>query len=253
MTKNDERIFSFLKGFDIIIFLAVLLMFIKLLASVVFYKAINDNGYVWYIVEVGVELCLSALLMIYLVKHRKGSSCHYENMVHAAYCDDLTHLPNRRSLEKKFKEVLANKISDSCNHFILFLDLDKFKIVNDNLGHHIGDKLLQAAAKRLTNCVREDDFVCRLGGDEFVILFSNVTEVKGADKIASKIVEVFRQPFSIDGNELHLTASIGISRFPADGDDFEVVMKKADTAMYKAKRHGKNNYQFYTEDIESFD
>jgi diguanylate cyclase (GGDEF)-like protein len=253
MTKKAESVFSFLESFRIIIFTAVFLLLMKLLASLIFYKAVSDKIRLWFTIESGVELCLSAILMIYLVKHRKGSGCHYENMAHAAYCDHLTHLPNRRSLEKKFKEVLDNKISDSYNHFILFLDLDKFKIVNDSLGHHIGDKLLQAAAKRLTNCVRAEDFVCRLGGDEFVILFSNVAEIKGAEKIASKIVDVFRQPFSIDGNELHLTASIGISRFPADGDDFEVLIKKADTAMYKAKRHGKNNYQFYTDDAESFD
>ena len=163
---------------------------------------------------------------------------------HQAYHDYLTGLPNRSFSLERISLSIQN-----CSHFaVLFLDLDDFKRINDSLGHGLGDKVLQVIAGKLPELVREEDMVSRLGGDEFVILLEDVTS-KDASIVASKIVESFRNPLQIDSQEIFITPSIGISRFPEDGNDVECLLGKADLAMYYAKKKGKNNFQFYTPSI----
>jgi diguanylate cyclase (GGDEF)-like protein len=129
---------------------------------------------------------------------------------------------------------------------IMFLDLDQFKLVNDTLGHTVGDGLLQAAAARLVSCVRADDTVARMGGDEFTILLSDIPDTRGAATVAQKVLDSISQPIEVDGHELYVSTSIGIAMFPDDGMDAETLLKNADRAMYRAKELGRNNYQFAT-------
>src|SRR5205814_2302687 len=132
------------------------------------------------------------------------------------------------------------------NHLaVLFLDLDRFKVINDSLGHNIGDRLLQEVAQRVQSCLRESDTVARLGGDEFTLLLPNLVNSEDAAPIAQKIIETIRAPFHIDGRELYTTTSIGISLYPEDAADAETLIKNADTAMYQAKEQGRDNYQLF--------
>jgi diguanylate cyclase (GGDEF)-like protein len=129
---------------------------------------------------------------------------------------------------------------------VLFLDLDRFKLINDTLGHTIGDHLLQAIGERLTSCVREEDSVARVGGDEFTVLMMDLRRPADAMVVARKILDLVAQPITVDGHELFVTCSIGISLSPADGTDAEALLKNADNALYRAKEAGKNNYQLCT-------
>jgi len=163
---------------------------------------------------------------------------------HQAYHDYLTGLTNRSfSLER-----ISLSIHKSLHFAVLFLDLDDFKRINDSLGHGLGDKVLQAIARKLKDLVRQEDMVSRLGGDEFVILLEEATS-KDASIIASRIIESFKTPLQVSNQEICITPSIGISRFPEDGNDVESLLGKADIAMYFAKKKGKNNFQFYTPSI----
>jgi diguanylate cyclase (GGDEF)-like protein len=128
---------------------------------------------------------------------------------------------------------------------VLFLDRDRFKVINDSLGHNIGDQLLQAVAVRVQSCVRESDTVARLGGDEFTLLVPNLSHAEDAAVVAQKLLDAIRYPFHIEGRELFATTSIGISLFPEDGVDSETLIKNADTAMYQAKEQGRDNYQLF--------
>ncbi len=128
----------------------------------------------------------------------------------------------------------------------MLIDLDRFKVINDTLGHAIGDRLLQEVAQRLTGCLREGDTVARLGGDEFMLLLPGVEHTKSTIKIVQKILETFKSPFYFNDHELHITTSIGIALYPDDGEDAQTLLKNADTALHRAKEQGRNNYQFYT-------
>lgn len=172
-----------------------------------------------------------------------------QKMTHLAQHDFLTNLPNRMLLGDRVTNAIALARRHGKQGAVLFLDLDLFKQVNDSLGHLLGDKLLQAIAQRLAACVRASDTVSRQGGDEFVVL---LTEIGHADDVAlsaEKILHSLATLHSIAGKELHITASIGISIYPDDGQDAETLMKCADTAMYHAKDRGRNNYQFFTKDM----
>ncbi len=129
----------------------------------------------------------------------------------------------------------------------MFLDLDHFKKVNDSLGHSIGDGLLKAVVDRLRQCVRDSDTICRQGGDEFLIVLDDVRSLEAMSRVAESILEAISAPFEIDGFELFITASIGISTYPDDASDFETLFKRADTAMYHAKESGRNAYRYFTE------
>jgi len=165
-----------------------------------------------------------------------------------AYHDPLTKLPNRTLLRDRFHQALGvTNRGNGGTVALLFLDLDQFKSVNDSLGHETGDRLLVAVAKRLQGCVREVDTVSRLGGDEFVVVLTDVPNSHAVSLVAQKILDHLGELFEIDHHRLNTSASIGISLHPDDGDDFDTLLKVADTAMYHAKDSGRNTYRFFTD------
>jgi diguanylate cyclase (GGDEF)-like protein/PAS domain S-box-containing protein len=172
-------------------------------------------------------------------------------LAHFAQHDSLTDLPNRSLLNDLFTQALMTAKRNNTVLAVLYLDLDRFKHINDSLGHALGDRLLQAVALRLVECVRASDTVCRLGGDEFVIVLSEVAHAEDAAVCAEKLLQILRVPSVIDGHEIHISSSIGIAIFPSDGADVEVLLKNADSALYEAKGMGRDNYQFYRRDLNS--
>lgn len=168
-------------------------------------------------------------------------------LIHLAHHDGLTGLPNRLLFNDRLDQAIMKSYRDNSLVAVVFIDLDKFKPVNDKFGHRIGDLLLQAVAERLRGCVREEDTIARLGGDEFTIILEDIFKPEDAAKIASKIIATFSNPFLIEGHILNIGASIGISVFPVDGHDGETLVKHADKAMYKIKESGRNGFLFYKE------
>jgi len=166
-------------------------------------------------------------------------------LAHSAENDFLTGLPNRMLLNDRVSKAIDLARRQSKKLSVLFLDLDGFKYINDSLGHPIGDKLLQSIAKRLKECVRASDTVSRQGGDEFVVLLSEVAHAEDAAISARRIVKAVAEAHSIDGHDLHVTTSIGLSIYPDDGLDAETLIKNADTAMYRSKENGRQGYQFF--------
>jgi diguanylate cyclase (GGDEF)-like protein/PAS domain S-box-containing protein len=166
-------------------------------------------------------------------------------MAHLAQHDFLTNLPNRVLLNDRVDQAISLAKRRDTRLAVLFLDLDNFKHINDSLGHATGDKLLQSVAERLRACVRASDTVSRLGGDEFIILVTEDRFAENAILVADKILAALAAPHVIGEQQLHVTTSIGISVYPADGGDAETLIKNADTAMYSAKERGRNNYQFF--------
>ena len=172
-----------------------------------------------------------------------------ERARHLAHHDILTGLPNRLALLIRLAQTLPEARRRGWNVGLMFIDLDRFKIINDTLGHSIGDDLLREVASRLAGTVRESDMVARLGGDEFVIVLPDISSAPAAANIASKIITALSHPIQVDKHQLHTSPSIGISIFPADGPDGDTILRNADTAMYHAKAAGRNNYQFYAEEM----
>src|SRR3989338_8527530 len=176
-----------------------------------------------------------------------------EQLYHLAHHDALTGLPNRKLFYDQLKQALAMARRYNRPLAIMFLDLGNFKNVNDNLGHHCGDLLLQMVSKRLAGCVREADCLARIGGDEFIVAFTDMTNSGDATAAANKIVEIFAEPFQIEGHTLYARASIGISLYPSDGEDMESLIKNADLAMYRAKAEGsdKSHFWFYSPEFNA--
>ncbi|HVT44057.1 MAG TPA: EAL domain-containing protein [Thermoanaerobaculia bacterium] len=174
-----------------------------------------------------------------------------EQIRHLAYHDALTGLPNRLLFKDRLTVALSRAQRDRAPLAVLFLDLDRFKVINDSLGHNTGDQLLQAVAARVQACLRESDTVARLGGDEFTVLLPTVTHSEDSIKIAHKILEAIRLPFILDGRDLYTTTSMGISVYPDDGSDAETLIKNADTAMYQAKEQGRDHYQLFNANINA--
>ena len=170
-------------------------------------------------------------------------------MSHLAHHDILTDLPNRMLLKDRLSQAIATARRNDTQVAVMFLDLDGFKHINDSLGHAVGDKLLQSVATRLVGCVRSSDTVSRQGGDEFVVLLSEIKHAADAGITATKIITALTAPHVADQHELRVTASIGLSTYPDDGQDAESLMKNADMAMYQAKGKGRNNYQFFKNDM----
>ena len=169
-----------------------------------------------------------------------------EQVKHLAFHDPLTNLPNRLLFNDRLTLAVAQAHRHNQRLAVLFLDLDRFKIINDSLGHSVGDELLRQVAERIQEHVREGDTVARLGGDEFTLLVPGISADEDAAKIARKICAAIHDPFWIDGRELFVTTSVGVSVYPADGHDAETLVRNADSAMYRAKEQGRDNYQLYT-------
>jgi len=170
---------------------------------------------------------------------------------HLALHDMLTGLPNRTMLQDALEQAIAHAARYKRVVALLFIDLDNFKRINDSLGHHVGDLLLQAVGRRLQGCLRKEDMLARLGGDEFVIVLFSLRHSQEAALVAAKVLKALETPFDLEGESLHAGASIGISLYPDDGSDAETLMRAADTAMYHAKASGRSNYQFYTEELNA--
>lgn len=171
-------------------------------------------------------------------------------LLQLAFYDNLTNLPNRVLCSERVEHGLRFAVRHDRRLAILFLDLDRFKIVNDSLGHSCGDILLAEAANRITRCVRETDTVSRLGGDEFIVVLNDVDDVKSVERIAKKIISVLGQQFVIQGHEVNIGVSIGVSLFPDNGKNFDELTKNADAAMYKAKESGRNQFCYFTEELQ---
>jgi diguanylate cyclase (GGDEF)-like protein/PAS domain S-box-containing protein len=176
-----------------------------------------------------------------------------ERAEYLATRDPLTGLPNRVLLHDRLEQGVVNAARHHTGFAFMFIDLDRFKTINDSLGHHVGDELLKAVADRLTACVRASDTVARLGGDEFAVILENLRDDddEGAQQVAEKMIASMGTPMLVEGQALNTSCSIGISLFPADGRDSAALMKNADVAMYYAKEKGRNNYQFFSADMNT--
>lgn len=172
-----------------------------------------------------------------------------QRIIQMATHDALTGLPNRLLLQDRIEQALVQDARNQKQIAVLFIDLDHFKTINDSLGHEIGDFLLKAVAERLLACVRNEDTVARQGGDEFIVVLNSIGESLDAAKVAQKILDSLGQPYHIHENELHIGGSIGIAIFPEDGTNAEALLKNSDIAMYYAKENGRNNYQFFTKEL----
>ena len=220
---------------------------------------LQTRSYIWWALAASVLVLVLATVLGRLsfrlaqVRQRELETrvAHAQQVEYLAYHDGLTGLPNR----SLFSRLLSQRISEAQRYrhriAVAFLDLDRFKQINDTLGHEAGDQLLKEVAARLRGCVRESDTVARLGGDEFVVLLPELPDEQHAAHVAQKILAATARPFNLLGHEFRVTASIGISTFPEDGLDEETLKKNADIAMYHAKAEGKNNFQFYSEKLNS--
>ena len=164
-----------------------------------------------------------------------------------AYHDMLTRLPNRTLLKDRLNQAISHARRNESKLSVMFLDLDRFKMVNDTLGHVVGDQLLQAVSIRLKKCLREGDTLARIGGDEFTLLLPEIHDSKCSERVAHKIIKSLEQPFNINDNEFFVSTSIGIAHYPDDGTTMETLIKHADIAMYSVKGNGKNGYRFYAD------
>jgi diguanylate cyclase (GGDEF)-like protein/PAS domain S-box-containing protein len=201
-----------------------------------------------------------ALLSMSAVRDNAGQVTHYvgfhfdiserkaaeAKIAFLAYHDPLTELPNRVLARERLAQAIALANRTGAKAALLFFDLDNFKVINDSLGHSVGDALLKAVAARISACTRETDTLSRLGGDEFLHIAANVANADAVVSISEKVLANLAEPFEIDGHELSTSVSMGVAVYPDDGEDFDTLLKKADIAMYKAKEAGRNTYRFYT-------
>jgi diguanylate cyclase (GGDEF)-like protein/PAS domain S-box-containing protein len=174
-----------------------------------------------------------------------------QRVQYLAYYDNLTGLANRTLLQDRLAKAVADARRQKDKVALLFLDLDGFKDINDSLGHSVGDLLLQGVAERLKKWGREQDTIARLGGDEFLVMLTHVTDVLSMAGAAERLMDVFNGAFVIQGHSLHVRCSVGVSIFPEHGEDGETLIKNADAAMYSAKQSGRNNFRFFTEDLNT--
>jgi len=215
----------------------------------------NIRAYVWRAIGASVLVLalvallgrLSRQLALTRAEAVEAQLAHSERVEYLAYHDGLTMLPNRSLFSKLLEQSITQAHRHNRHLSVLFLDLDRFKHINDTLGHEAGDQLLKEVARRLAGCLRDSDAVARLGGDEFVVLLPELTENKYVATVAQKILAAVARPFVLLGQEFRVTASVGISVYPEDGLDEQTLTKNADRAMYHAKEEGKNNFQFYSE------
>lgn len=212
-------------------------------------------------VNLALELALQCILSIVLlvaVIWENARSLHRidrrrqraeEEIRHQALHDSLTGLPNRDAVRERFAALTHLARAEHSGIALIFVDLDRFKTINDTLGHSIGDEILKEVAARFQAALRADEMICRLGGDEFLVVASGIRRADDAKRIAEKILRVLDQPLIIREHRLHIGASIGIALFPRDGNDIHALLRHADTALYRAKETGRNRYQFYEQSM----
>ena len=174
-----------------------------------------------------------------------------QRLDYIAHHDVLTQLPNRLMFNERLDHALKLKSRSDCSTAVMLLDLDRFKLINDSLGHLFGDKLLQQTALRLRNCLREEDTIARLGGDEFAVIIENLENPAQAEVLARKIIHLFQRPYDIDGQDIHVSTSIGIALAPLHSRDPETLLRYADIAMYQSKTQGRNQYTLFDAELES--
>lgn len=213
------------------------------------YECSSSSRQRWFVAHVSRLPSAGALQAV--VSHEEVTSLKKaeEEANRLAYFDALTGLPNRLLLEDRLRQALAHADRDGQQVAVLFLDLDRFKLINDTLGHAAGDQLLRAVTERLRSCVRRSDTVSRLGGDEFVVVLHPVLQPRDVNAVALKILEVLAAPYQIAGQEIVTTGSVGISFFPDDALEVALLLRNADMAMYRAKERGRNNVQYFTEQM----
>jgi diguanylate cyclase (GGDEF)-like protein len=187
-------------------------------------------------------MILGTALSLRILQQRKRAD---DRVHHIAFHDDLTSLPNRLMLNQRLDEALSRHRRAGSPLAILFMDLDRFKVINDSLGHEVGDVLLREVADRLRAQSREGDTIARMGGDEFIVLIENPENLMDISACARRLIEQLSAPYLLGKKGCHVTLSIGISVFPSDGTDSQALLKAADVAMYRAKELGRNNYQYY--------
>lgn len=172
-----------------------------------------------------------------------------QRLVYLAQYDALTGLPTRMLFHDRANQALARADREEKLVAIMYLDIDHFKNINDSMGHHAGDELLKDVAKRVTSCLRNVDTVSRMGGDEFTVILESIPHIDSATIVAEKIIDAMQRPFHLDGHEVHVTTSIGITLYPMDDKELTSLVKHADQAMYRAKQAGRNNYQLFGADM----
>ncbi|UCD90759.1 MAG: GGDEF domain-containing protein [Desulfobacterales bacterium] len=184
----------------------------------------------------------SALISLRDITERKKAE---EQVIYLSHHDNLTNLPNRNLLMERIQQALPLAKRHRKKVAILYIDLDKFKPINDTFGHQAGDKALITTAERMKSCVRESDTIARVGGDEFVIVLQDIVSPKSAELVANKVIKEICSPLYIDEKRCELGASVGLSLYPDHGGDTDTIIKNADTAMYQAKKRGGNNFHLY--------
>ena len=197
------------------------------------------------------ELASDLAYGIVTLRTRAEHEAAKEKLAFLAQFDPLTHLPNRLLLRDRFEHAAQGAQGEHSTMAVLYLDLDNFKQINESFGHEAGDKVLVSAVERLQHCILATDTLCRLNGDEFVILLAEPQNASGIVAVANAIHDVFSEPVVVDGNPLNLSFSVGISVFPADGSDFDTLLKCADAAVESAKIAGRNTYRFFTQEMNA--
>ena len=182
-------------------------------------------------------------------QEKKKLQQEQKNISYLAYHDQLTNLPNRQVFNDRVNQVLVHAQRNELKFALLFMDIDSFKAINDSLGHHVGDRVLQLVATRILGCLRAEDTLSRYGGDEFALLLPDVADQHGVTTVAEKILSELRKPFHINEHELQLRLSIGIAIYPSTGTDLDMLLQNADIAMYHVKEQHKDNYFFYSDAI----
>jgi len=181
----------------------------------------------------------------YAIERKSAES----RLTYLAHYDSLTGLANRALFDDNLRQALARSRRKEALLGLLFIDLDRFKMINDTLGHDAGDELLRNVAQRIKNVIREGDFAARLGGDEFTVIIEGITAISNAGIVAQKILQAMAAPFTLNGKKVIVSSSIGVATYPTAGNSNEELIKNADIAMYRAKNRGRNNYQIYSDDL----
>ncbi len=219
-------------------------------AAIVALSKIIDENLALQVVQAGAQDFLvkwqgDGFLLVRSIRYAIEHKREKDHLMQLACYDELTGLTNRTLFRELLDKALFRAGRNGQTVALMFLDLDNFKVINDTLGHDVGDSLLRLVAQRLQGCVRTSDVIARLGGDEFTVIQERVERMEDVEAVARKIIHVMGQPFVLDHHELFVGTSIGIALFPGHGRDAETLLKNADTAMYHAKEQGRNNYQFY--------